>query len=803
MQRTKTRPFSYLIILLCLLANVLNIVSPILIVKAHAEEEVIESENEEEELPAEPETPVEENEEETPDEYEISTFETASNDDNEEEFEHENEKDREDEYEDEEEADEYEITVQATKVICDDESDLPNWGKTTGPDITSSTATDWVAEHEGCYLAEGWEFQWAVDTFDNPGDNPSTPAGDPWTSFENLTDSEGKTTTTVVASGSQVEVREVLKDGYIGYTYNNTDPAGNEDDYSAEMYCYDDVEHYDNFDFIIGPDDGEKYYCIAFNVAEDLGEEDKMPELSIETYNNVDNGAIVSEPGDKVKFTIKVKATENGLKNVVVVDLPPLGFDPIESSFALNGSTPSTDPGYASPGEWFVGDLNDGDEVVIEYEATISNNQQSGLFKTLAYAYGNPTFDEGQVVLSEAQPVGYINDDNFVGTSVLVQVPVEVPEAEANVDVDEKEEIKEVTTTLPATGANQLITLMAVMLILLGLAVKYQKKIRKYLHISVLAFVMLFTLVAHANAANLKARIYEPPASVTESFQLDFVVLSVNDSAPISVECYKKAPGDGSFSLFQTVNVIAGGNSGFCDVNNSVLITPSATPYEFKIKAEQDSMESETEAVSVTYNSDPANPQKPEDFDVDKDSCEYEIEFKTANDGVTTYVEVYRSSDEEFDVNSSSRIKTVNIGPNQNYNFTYNSCGDTKFFALRAFNSANEPSDVTNQEYDDVTTKTVEVINESNEGSSNSNSGNGSNSQGGIFLPEGSSDVTNPELDETTSETEDTSGTETTDETENSEESNPDVLGDSDKPFRWNLFAIFQAIWDFIINLFQ
>ena len=151
------------------------------------------------------------------------------------------------------------MTINASKIICDNEADLPNWG-TGGPNITVNTASDWVAQHSSCHLVPNWGFEWAYDGVANPGDTLYGPAGFPWHLFNvnspaQITDLQGKT---------KILVREVLENGYIPFTYG---PQGNKntDDYSAELYCHTDVLNYDNYDYINNPQLGNTYYCVGFN----------------------------------------------------------------------------------------------------------------------------------------------------------------------------------------------------------------------------------------------------------------------------------------------------------------------------------------------------------------------------------------------------------------------------------------------------------------------------------------------------------------------------------------------------------
>ena len=83
--------------------------------------------------------------------------------------------------------------IVASKIVCDNESDLPNWG--AGPDITSSTAQNYVGSHPGCRLESGWNFQWAYGSTSNPGDNTGL-AGAGWHTF-GPTNSSGQATASI------------------------------------------------------------------------------------------------------------------------------------------------------------------------------------------------------------------------------------------------------------------------------------------------------------------------------------------------------------------------------------------------------------------------------------------------------------------------------------------------------------------------------------------------------------------------------------------------------------------------------
>jgi LPXTG-site transpeptidase (sortase) family protein len=183
------------------------------------------------------------------------------------------------------------LVIKAFKVVCENESDLPNWSTTEAvSSIDENTAANYVAQSNGkCHLESDWQFQWGfgdknyetpqftegVDKL--PGDfvgladgtvsvcskdcGPSTKTGsnyNDWKTFNStveIADLQGST--------SRIWVREVQKEGYIPFTNSLNGPT--EDNISAEIYCHNDILNYDNYDFVLNPELGKTYYCIAFN----------------------------------------------------------------------------------------------------------------------------------------------------------------------------------------------------------------------------------------------------------------------------------------------------------------------------------------------------------------------------------------------------------------------------------------------------------------------------------------------------------------------------------------------------------
>jgi hypothetical protein len=202
----------------------------------------------------------------------------------------------------------------ATVVECNDESDLPNWsggGPSSG--ITKNTATDYVlANSSNCWLSPDWLFQWGYLNWGfDEGANPSSKEGwaideskwvdntpllmtgladgsggpgtytyDPiadifrapytneWRAFGE-TDEDGRTAIIIPnpSVAANFMLRVVTKPGYVPFSffYDDEDPfRGPGNNYSAEMYCRDDIQNYDNFDFIKIQSGTNVYYCVAF-----------------------------------------------------------------------------------------------------------------------------------------------------------------------------------------------------------------------------------------------------------------------------------------------------------------------------------------------------------------------------------------------------------------------------------------------------------------------------------------------------------------------------------------------------------
>jgi len=216
---------------------------------------------------------------------------------------------------------------------------------------------------------------------------------------------------------------------------------------------------------------------------------------------------------------------------------------------------------------------------------------------------------------------------------------------------------------------------------------------------SIALFFSFLVLTGQVFAAipSLSARI-EQPKSPTNLNELDITVVTLDrDDRDITVKCFKKGPSDGGFSQFGADIAIASGNYGgsvHCETNGSVL--PSNGTYLFYAEAHVAGDLATTTTVSVDYNT--SGPGTPSNYSKEKPtSCTYKIKFRTADDaGKTVKVRVYRSQNTSFNLDGGTLVGTVNIGSNTDgeYVDTITECDKTHYYAIRAFDSAENGSGV-------------------------------------------------------------------------------------------------------------
>src|SRR5665213_73195 len=238
------------------------------------------------------------------------------------------------------------ITVIASKVVCQNESDLPARGAGGFGPLTSTTATDWVQSHESCSLASGWTFEYGDSTAGDAGD-ATIGAASGYTDV-GTTDDSGSVTTTIPLSalngGTEFHLREELQAGFIPFTYDAASTTPNGNPVSAQFYCANDVLNYDNWDFIRNPVADTTYYCVAFNAPIPTVVTPPSGPFTVTIDKYLDNEPATAESANSTAFPMvsSWNATNLGGAGNGTYTLSPTGFN---SSNAYEAITSPMDSG--------------------------------------------------------------------------------------------------------------------------------------------------------------------------------------------------------------------------------------------------------------------------------------------------------------------------------------------------------------------------------------------------------------------------------------------------------------------------
>lgn len=452
-----------------------------------------------------------------------------------------------------------------------------------------------------------------------------------------------------------------------------------------------------------------------------IGNYYEKPVISIIKSNDAAGDKSV---GDQVLFTIKVTAEKGPVFNVEVKDLFSEGFSYVSGSWTaysnirgdLKALNITPEPLYASPGTWQLGDMYYGEEVTLTYLASIGANVDTGIYKDLSWVVGKDVFEDD--VIGNAGSVGYVAP-NFVGTQVSVVKDKVVDPAKAKVKVKEQKEevLGAATSKLPATGFNTwgLVGLLLALVLggfmtLKGL-IKRNARGQNIKNLVAILIIGALTILMGGRvwaSSYLNVRMEKPQSYAGGAFNISFVAMDIKGRSLVA-ECYSSA----SASPYQVINVIAGGNTHSCQVNPANLGGSGSYNFWVKVYVASDPSEfvlSNVESVSINTSV----PGRPKYINKDKkDSCKYEVTFKTADDGgITSYVEIYRDYEKEFSVSGSNKIATISVGSNEKKSFTdqlYGSeCAKKPYYAVRAFSTTNVPSDVRGEEVVEITKVEVE-----------------------------------------------------------------------------------------------
>lgn len=462
--------------------------------------------------------------------------------------------------------------------------------------------------------------------------------------------------------------------------------------------------------------------------------------LSLRKFNTVSSPV---SPGSEVTYVMEVTATDDKVDDVLVLDLPPAGFTYVKGSWTAQSSDTTrgvdgnlkqggitTEPTYASPGTWKLGNMKAGEKVTLTYKARIDGSTEAGTYSDLAWSEG-----EGGTVLGVGTSSSFVQDE-FVGTEVPV---VRDTQTTASINIARTDTRTETVTgdvlgasTLPKTGASQQWIWIAGLLMVIGtgslfsgyrlLQVHPDRRgrvqrvnrrvsglgIHRMFYVFILFALVTFFAQTASAAAITTIRISIPNDKInTNNFKIAYAAMD-SEGRALTIRCYKKGPSDGGFVMFGSAQAIKpGGNSGFCNVDSSV-VGESGKDYQFQASVQPaGGAEIFSQVVGTTFNNQ--TPGTPVNYSKELAGCTYKIRFRTANDnGKTKKVEIYRSENTSFNVDGGTRVGEVSANSNEDKQFENTpDCGKKYYYVVRAFDEFGNGSGVTGDSEVTVTTSTT------------------------------------------------------------------------------------------------
>ncbi|MFW5703303.1 MAG: hypothetical protein ACOCXQ_00520 [Patescibacteria group bacterium] len=453
--------------------------------------------------------------------------------------------------------------------------------------------------------------------------------------------------------------------------------------------------------------------------AEEPSEEDEGL-LQITKLNSASTELL---PGETVEYTIQVKVGDSSMNNVEVVDLPPAGISYIEGSWQassstrgdLKGSGTVSEPQYSSPGVWTIGDAEPGEVITLTYTARVDDAIDPGLYRDIAWANG-----ETQAGSNVVANVSDNNPDPFVGSEVTIAQRIDTEPVRIVQEVEDDDDgdgdgansgdvLGSSTTVLPQTGSLTGYLLTGLVLIIAGVltiamqilsrhasflervSLKYRPN--RWLFVVPVGLIVFFVpMLVHASDVAVRV---ERPVSPTNNanFNIGFVALD-RQGRSITATCMVQTPGSAGYTSFATYSLKAGGDSGNCPVSSSIISDPGT--YQFQVVTTAGAQTDYSEVVTVDYRKVDA-PGTPTAYNKKKEDCSYRISFKTAkDDGRTSRVEIYRSRSTSFTAEDATRVEVISAGSDEDVSVLNSvpDCGDTYYYAARAFNEFNDGSGI-------------------------------------------------------------------------------------------------------------
>lgn len=427
------------------------------------------------------------------------------------------------------------------------------------------------------------------------------------------------------------------------------------------------------------------------------------------------NATTALSAGSQVTYTLKIKNTGNQkLTGVIIKDAPAGGFTYVDDSGILDSNpiNPTQLGGYL---DWYIGDLDAGEEKVLSYKMSTNSGMISGIYPSVAIAAGIYTPSEYQseeVVTNRSLVVEALAVDGDSGEERV--------ESNAGVPVNSQVEIKaplaystgvggtggqvlgastEAGEVLPAAGSDSRIVLFALLGLILGALLKVSglalerdwvdyRKLKKNIKrmgsfIAVLIFLLGFA--PSARAFSDYVYITQLPAYLNkEDFKISYSALSEN---PIFAQFYIRKDGDSSW---RTLGSPLSGASGYVQVHGGDIYNGDGK-YFFKVVINSGSAEDQTSTIIDRQSPDPVRDYWKEKLG----DGHYKLHWRNPDNEDFDKVIIYRSDSANFTADSSTEIATV--WGTRNSEMTYENAaaaGKEYYFAIRAIDKAGNVSSV-------------------------------------------------------------------------------------------------------------
>src|SRR3990167_3253208 len=219
---------------------------------------------------------------------------------------------------------------------------------------------------------------------------------------------------------SKIWVREVLKEGYLPFSHPE------DSDVSAEFYCDQDVNNYDNYDFIDGPELDNWYYCVAFNVLDDEEEEEEKVNICHATSSETNPYTFLEVPESAVDGE-GVNDHALHIEDGDIIPITDLNGDEVIDVDDCNYEEPETQcsDGVDNDGDELVDELDPGcwsdpDDPETYNPDDNDENQQPiiTLTTTTVYLMVDDSFDALSYQTASDPEDGDITDDTVASSTV-------------------------------------------------------------------------------------------------------------------------------------------------------------------------------------------------------------------------------------------------------------------------------------------------------------------------------------------------------------------------------------------------